>query len=126
MPAAVVWQRLQCDHAQWSQFAANWEELRPDRYAAESGTRRLRRYGRFILARDGARSLPPHAPFRQPTNTNRLFPDAGRDFEPLTGAFVADPILDALLTLLSEIAAGIEDVPQWNVHVHPFRSGGLS
>jgi hypothetical protein len=124
IPAAVVWQRLHSDHAQWARLAAHWEELRPDKYAAESGTHRMRRYGRFVLARDGARRLLPHAAFRQPTNTNRLFPDAGRDLDPLTDAFVADPILDALLPLLSGIAAGIEDAPQWTVHVHLFRVVG--
>ncbi|MDQ4105077.1 MAG: 2OG-Fe dioxygenase family protein [Actinomycetota bacterium] len=124
IPAAVLWQRLHLDHAQWARFAAHWEDLRPDKYAAESGTHRLRRYGRFVLVRDGARRLLPHAAFRQPTNTNRLFPDAGRDFSPLTDAFVADPLLDALLPLLSGIAAGIEDTPRWLVHVHPFRVVG--
>jgi hypothetical protein len=124
IPAAVVWQRLQSDHPQWAQFAAHWEDLRPDKYAAESGTRRMRRYGRFILARDGTRRLLQHAAFRQPTNTNRLFRDAGRDFDPLTDAFVADPVLDALLLLLSEIAAELENAHQWNVHVHPFRVVG--
>jgi hypothetical protein len=121
IPAAAVWQRLQPDHARWARFAAHWEALSPDKYAAEYGTRRMRRYGRFILARDGTRQLLPHAEFRQPTNTNRLFPDAGRNFEPLTDAFVAEPVLDAVLPLLGEIAAGIEDAPRWTVHVHPFR-----
>ncbi|MBV8994498.1 MAG: 2OG-Fe dioxygenase family protein [Pseudonocardiales bacterium] len=121
IPATTVWQRLQSDHARWARFAAHWQDLRPDKYAAEYGTRRMRRYGQFILAGDGTRRLLPHAEFRQPTNTNRLFPDAGRDFDPLTDAFVADPVLDALLPLLSEIAAVIEDAPRWTVHVHPFR-----
>jgi len=39
----------------------------------------------------------------------------------LTNAFVADPVLHALVPLLGEIAAEIEDAPQWTVHVHPFR-----
>lgn len=124
IPAAVVWQRLQCDHAQWARFAAHWEDLRPDPYATESGTLRMRRYGRFVLARDGAWHLLPHAAFRQPTNTNQLFPDMGRSFDPLTDAFVADPVLGALLALLSEIAAEIEEPPTWSAHVHPFRVVG--
>lgn len=124
MPAAVVWQRLQADHARWARFAAHWEDLGPDKYAAEAGTRRMRRYGRFVLARDGTRCLQPHAEFEQPTNTNRLFPVAGRDFDPLTDAFVADPVLDGLLPLLSEIAATLEEATQWSVHVHPFRVVG--
>jgi hypothetical protein len=124
MPAAAVRQRLQADHARWAGFAAHWDDLRPDRYAAESGTRRLRRYGRFILAGDGSRRLLPHAGFRQPTNTNRLFPNTARAFAHLTDAFVADPVLNTLLPLLSEISAGIEEASQWTVHVHPFRVEG--
>lgn len=124
IPAAVVWTRLQLDDARWARFAAHWEDLKPDPYAAEYGTRRMRRYGRFLLARDGARHLMPHEAFRQPTNTNRLFPDGGREFDPLTDAFVADPVLDALLSLLSEIAAEIEGAARWSVHVHPFRVVG--
>lgn len=124
LAAPAVRRRLQADDARWARFAAHWEDLRPDPYAAEAGTRRLRRYGRFDLDRDGARRLLPHGEFRQPADTNRLFPVAGRNFEPLTGAFVADPVLDALLGLLGEIAAGIEDAPRWLVHVHPFRVVG--
>ncbi len=126
LPAPMVRRRLQADDERWSRFAAHWESLRPDEYAAASGTRRLRRYGRFDLGGDGARRLLPHTEFRQPTNTNRLFPVAGRDFEPLTGAFVADPVLDGLLLLLAEIAAGIEKAPRWTVHVHPFRVVGAA
>lgn len=124
IPATVVWTRLRLDDARWARFAAHWEDLKPDPYAAEFGTRRMRRYGRFLLARDGARLLLPHEAFRQPTNTNRLFPDASRDFDPLTEAFVADPVLDALLSLLSEIATETEDTAHWSVHVHPFRVVG--
>jgi hypothetical protein len=121
VPAAVLRHHLRAHHSQWTRFAAHWEDLRLDQYAARSGTRRMRRYGRFLLARDGTRHLQPHATFRQPASTNRLFPNAGRDFEPLTDAFVADLVLDALLSLLSQIAAGIEDAPRWLAHVHPFR-----
>jgi len=121
LPATVVRRRLRADHPRWARFAAHWEDLGPDTYAAESGTLRMRRYGRFDLARDGTRSLLSHSEFRQPTDTNRLFPVAGRDFEPLTEPFLADPVLDAVLRLLGEIAAGIEDAPRWCVHVHPFR-----
>jgi hypothetical protein len=124
LPAAVVRQRLQADHARWAGFAAHWEDLRPDTYAAESGTRRLRRYGRFVLTADGSRRLLPHGGFRQPTNTNRLFPNTARDFARLTDAFVADPVLNTLLPLLRKISAGIEKASEWMVHVHPIRVEG--
>ena len=124
LAGATVRRLLGADDARWARFAGHWEDLCPDRYAAGSGTRRLRRYGRFVVERDGSRHLRPHAEFRQPVDTNRLFPDAGREFEPLTEAFVADPVLDGLLPLLADLAAALEDAPRWDVHVHPFRVVG--
>jgi hypothetical protein len=116
-----VMRRIGVDRARWARFAAHWDDLAPDPYAARSGTRRLRRYGRFAVTPDGRRELTPHGEFRQPTDTNRLFPDEGRDFEPLTGAFLADPVLDGVVELLGELAAELDDPPRWDVHVHPFR-----
>jgi hypothetical protein len=124
VPADLARKRLHADDGRWARFAAHWEDLRPDKYAAESGTRRNRRYGRFLLPNDEAPCPLPHTEFRQPTNTNRLFPDTAREFAPLTDAFVADPVLRALLSLLSAISAAIEAARQWTVHVHPFRVEG--
>lgn len=121
LSAALLWPHLQLDETRWARFAAHWEDLGPDRYAADAGTHRLRRYGQLFLDGDGSRSLLAHDAFRQPTNTNRLFPAAGRDFEPLTDAFLADPVLDGMLLLLSDVASSIAEAPRWRVHVHPFR-----
>lgn len=126
LSAAAVRERLRLDAARWAGFAAHWKELRPDRYAAEAGTRRLRRYGRFVLHRDGAPRALPHTGFRQPADTNRLFPDGERDFEPLTDDLATDPVLRDHLLLLGEIARGLDDAPRWLVHVHPFRVLGAA
>lgn len=124
LAAAAVHRLLGADETAWERFAGHWADLRPDRYAAASGTRRLRRYGRFLLDRSGDRRPLPHAEFRQPVDTNRLFPDAARDFAPLTAAFIAEPVFDMLLPLLATIAGAVEDAPRWLVHVHPFRVVG--
>ncbi len=42
--------RLSVDASTWTRFAAQWDDLAPDRYAAELGTRRLRRYGYFLFS----------------------------------------------------------------------------
>jgi len=126
LAASQVWRLLGLDQRRWGRFAAHWEDLRPDRYAAASGTVRLRRYGRFALHRNGTVRRLAHSSFRQPVGTNRLFPDDGREFESLTGAFVADPVIPALLRLLGQIAREIEDAEEWLVHVHPFRVIGSS
>jgi hypothetical protein len=121
LAASRTWRRLGLDEQRWRRFAAHWDDLCPDRFAAGSGTSRFRRYGRFVLRRDATWHPLPHTEFRQPVGTNRLFPDVGRDFESLTAQFVADPVFAGLLRLLGEVAAGMQDAPEWLVHVHPFR-----
>ncbi|MGW7054267.1 2OG-Fe dioxygenase family protein [Streptomyces sp. NPDC054887] len=110
------------DRRAWDRFAAHWEDLSPDRYAAESGTCRLRRYGHFSLAAaTGELTLLPHIPFVQPRDTNPLFVQVDRHFDPLTDAFAADPVLRALIRLLGELADGLARAAEWSVNVHPFR-----
>ncbi|MDT0442254.1 2OG-Fe dioxygenase family protein [Streptomyces johnsoniae] len=121
MPPAAVSAALGAGPADWDRFAAHWEELGRDRYAAEGGTCRLRRYGDFTLTGEGELSAEPHVAFVQPKDTNPLFVDRDRHFEPLTDAFVADPLLRSLLALLSDVAAGLTDTSEWRVKVHPFR-----
>ncbi|MEV6654538.1 2OG-Fe dioxygenase family protein [Streptomyces sp. NPDC051219] len=113
----------------WADFSSHWEELSPDRYAAESGTCRLRRYGQFSLSTaTGELSLLPHIPFVQPEHTNPLYEHVDRHFDPLSGAFAADPVLHRLLGLLGAFADALGEKDRWNVKVHPFRvvatSGG--
>ena len=39
---------------EWARFASHWDELAPDSYAAELGTRRLRRYGSAVQPRSAS------------------------------------------------------------------------
>ncbi|GAA1503291.1 2OG-Fe dioxygenase family protein [Streptomyces albidochromogenes] len=110
------------DSGAWDRFRAHWENLSPDRYAAESGTCRLRRFGQFSLAAETGELTPlPHVPFVQPQDTNPLYVQVDRHFDPLTDAFAADPVLVAVVRLLGELAGGLERAARWNVKVHPFR-----
>ena len=60
MPSADVNRCLRADAQVWSRFSAHWDDLVRDRYAAELGTQRLRRYGWFSLRRsDGVVSAMP-------------------------------------------------------------------
>ncbi|WP_078606963.1 2OG-Fe dioxygenase family protein [Streptomyces flavidovirens] len=110
------------DRQAWDRFCAHWDDLSPDTYAAEGGTCRLRRFGHFSLpAARGEPSLLPHVPFVQPKDTNPLYVQVDRHFDPLTEAFVADPVLLSLLRLLGDLAGGLEQPAEWSVMVHPFR-----
>lgn len=120
MPPADVARSLGVDKDVWSRFAAHWEELAPDPYAAELGIRRLRRYGHYTLA-DGVATPMPTGAFVQPQDSNPLYVERDRHFEPLTEAFAADPLLERLLGLLGRFATALDDVAEWTVKVHPFR-----
>ncbi|WP_236239505.1 2OG-Fe dioxygenase family protein [Streptomyces sp. CC228A] len=122
MPPADVLAYTRADSRGWDGFAAHWDELRPDPYAAEGGTRRLRRYGRFSLEPGTGELVPrPHDGFLQPERSNALYADTDRHFAPLTGDFTADPVFRAVVRLLDEVAGCLDGPAEWTVHVHPFR-----
>jgi hypothetical protein len=122
MPPAELNSCLRADDDAWTRFGSHWEELAPDSYAAELGTRRLRRYGHFRFSTaDGVASPMPHRAFVQPEDSNPLYVSRDRYFEPLTDAFAKDPLLHRLLTLMSRLAAALDDVKEWNAKVTPFR-----
>lgn len=121
LPAVEVKRSLGAGREDWKRFARHWERLAPDAYAAELGVRRLRRYGQYSF-RDGAlRPIPEHT-FVQPEDSNPLYVGRQREFEPLTAAFAGDPLLYKVIGLLSRVASALDDVVNWNVKVHPFRT----
>ncbi len=105
------------------QFKNCWDKLARDRYMADGGTYRYRRYGQFSkLAHSGEIVMMAHEPYAQPAYINPLNGGIERHFEPLTDRFATSPILEKLLNLLSEIYDGAEGAPRsWNIHVHPYR-----
>lgn len=111
---------LDTDQDVWARFGRHWDELAPDPYAAELGIQRLRRYGHYMVS-DGVATLVSNDAFVQPEDSNPLYIDRDRHFEPLTDAFAGEPVLAALLTLLCRFADALDDVAQWTVKVHPFR-----
>jgi len=113
---------LGIDDSAWQEFAAHWEDLAPDLYAAELGTRRLRRYGHFVFSpADGAFEPTTHDAFIQPEDSNPLYVGTDRHFEPLTDAFAKDPLLQRILTMLGGLATALAEAPEWDVKVTPFR-----
>jgi hypothetical protein len=113
---------LGIDDSAWPQFAAHWQDLAPDRYAAELGTQRLRRYGHFVFSpADDAFESTTHTAFIQPQDSNPLYVGTDRHFEPLTDAFAKDPLLQRILRLLGRLATALDDAAEWDAKVTPFR-----
>lgn len=111
---------LGVDAEEWARFGTHWDELVRDPYAAELGMTRLRRYGRYTVSNGVATPMSTGA-FVQPQDSNPLYIDRDRHFEPLTDAFAGDPLLAKLIRLLDGFAEVLDDVAQWTVKVHPFR-----
>ncbi|WP_083087887.1 2OG-Fe dioxygenase family protein [Mycobacterium noviomagense] len=120
MPPSDLTSILGVDDDVWSRFSAYWEDLAPDRYAAELGLRRLRRYGRYRFT-DGVATPMSNGAFVQPQDSNPLYIDRDRHFEPLTDAFMSDPLVSRLLRLLGRFATALDDAAEWVAKVHPFR-----
>ena len=122
MSAADLWRSIGADADAWVRFSAHWEELAPDPYAAEQGVHRLRRYGQFrYRAADGALAPTAHREFVQPDDSNALYLARDRHFEPLTAAFLEDPLFERTVKLVGRIAPVLDEAPEWTVWVHPFR-----
>ncbi|WP_333014184.1 2OG-Fe dioxygenase family protein [Vibrio vulnificus] len=104
-------------------FKNCWNQLERDRYMADGGKYRYRRYGQFTkLARSKEIVMMPHEPYVQPSYINTLNGDIERHFEPLTDRFVTSPVLEKLLKMMSEIYDDVEGEPQnWNIRLHPYR-----
>jgi hypothetical protein len=120
LPSFDVTRCLGVGREEWTRFARHWRRLAPDPYAAELGVQRLRRYGQYSF-RDGVLRPMPRLAFVQPEDSNPLYIGKDRDFEPLTDAFAADPLLHKVIGLLARVASALDDVADWNVKVHPFR-----
>ncbi|NWF30205.1 2OG-Fe dioxygenase family protein [Streptomyces sp. PKU-EA00015] len=109
--------------ADWARFAENWEVLRRDPYMADGGTYRYRRYGQFELDMEtGDLTQLPHGPYRQEADVNKLHGGVDRVYEPLTEAFVGDPVLRDVLVGLAEIFTGVDGTKKWNIKVTPIRT----
>jgi hypothetical protein len=122
MPAAVTTQCLGVQENAWDCFHTHWDRLSTDIYAADRGVCRLRRYGQFALTRAAEQiNLLPQVSFVQPDDSNPLYVNVERTFEPLSDSFMADPVFRAVLRMLGRLATALDDPPLWKAHVHPFR-----
>ncbi|MFF8902875.1 2OG-Fe dioxygenase family protein [Streptomyces lydicus] len=107
---------------EWARFAAHWQDLAQDRYAAERGTCRLRRYGQFTLTpATGSLAQLPDTPFVQPDGATPSTRTPTGTSPPLTDAFVADPLLHSIVALLGHVAGALDSAACWIAKVHPFR-----
>jgi hypothetical protein len=99
----------------WGEFVDGWNRLPVDRYMADGGTYRLRRFSEFYCdSETGEVTRRPHRTFSQPRDVNYLNGGVERLFEPLQPATAASPVLRRILTWCVRGFAGIHGSGVWH------------
>ena len=110
--------------ADWEGFAASWEKLGPDRYMADGGRYRSRRFAAFAVA-GGSVARKPHQPHYQSRDYNALNGGIERWFDPVTDAIAAHPATQTILRATDALFTGLTPPEQrpraWHVEMHQFR-----
>lgn len=108
----------------WDGFAASWNDLGVDRYMADGGRYRRRRYATFSIA-DGKITRKQHQPHYQSRDYNLLNGGVERWFSPIEETIGAHPTLQAILSMSADMASSLTPTPQqpyrWHTEVHQFR-----
>lgn len=109
---------------EWPRFAASWDDLGVDRYMADGGRYRRRRYAAFAV---GAHQVvrKPHQPHYQSRDYNPLNGGIERWFEPIREEIADHPAMHAALRLGWSIFDPLTPPERrpaaWHVEVHQFR-----
>ena len=110
--------------AGWSEFSESWNDLPEDRYMADGGRYRRRRFAVFDAV-GGTISRAPYQPHFQARTYNRLNGGVARWFEPVSDAVASHPITShiiggAVLIFEAFFAKGAHPL-SWHVELHQFR-----
>jgi hypothetical protein len=108
--------------ADWSAFAASWDDLAVDCYLLDRGRYRRRRHAVFSAGREGAIVRAPHQPHYQNRAYNPLQGGIERWFEPIDATIGAGESLAAILEFCrAHFSALAQDVRRWHIETHQFR-----
>ncbi|GAN60883.1 hypothetical protein ACI01nite_12210 [Acetobacter cibinongensis] len=108
----------------WDEFAESWNHLGVDRFMADGGRYRRRRYATFSLT-DQQVTRKPHQPHYQSRDYNTLNGGIERWFKPVAPDIGAHPALLAVLRLMNRMATDLTPEAQrpqaWHAEIHQFR-----
>lgn len=108
--------------ADWASFAASWQRLDPDRWMADGGAYRRRRFATFTV-RGGTVARKPHQAHFQSSRYNHLNGGVDRWFSPVETAIGDHPVTQALLTVgtaMANLLTG-DQHSGWHAEMHQFR-----
>ena len=106
----------------WALFADSWNDMPLDRYMADGGRYRRRRYA-TLSATDvpGSIRLEPHQPHYQSLDYNRLNGGIAREFEPIADNIVRSRTMCAVLDFAHRLFGKLQPTPVWHIELHQFR-----
>jgi hypothetical protein len=108
----------------WQGFAASWDDLGLDRFMADGGRYRRRRFAAFTV-KDGTIRRKPHQPHYQSRDYNSLNGGIARWFDPVTEAIGSHPATTSVLKVCDRLFTSLTppDVrpERWHVEMHQFR-----
>jgi hypothetical protein len=108
----------------WNSFAESWNDLGVDRYMADGGRYRKRRYATFSVGA-GRIERKPHQPHYQSRDYNPLNGGIERWFAPIQDEIGAHPVLQAILAacdaLFTPLTPPDARPPAWHAEAHQFR-----
>ena len=110
--------------AAWDGFAASWDDLGLDRYMADGGRYRRRRFATYAVG-NGTVRRKPHQPHYQSRDYNPLNGGVARWFEPATEAIGAHPATQAIIRTCDRLFTALTPPgtrpDTWHVEMHQFR-----
>jgi hypothetical protein len=106
----------------WAAFSESWNDLELDRYLAEGGRCRKRRFAVYTIGSDGSIERRPHQPHFQHREYNALFGGLERWFAPIDAASGAGPTMRAVLGFCARTFGALAPFgARWHVEAHQFR-----
>ena len=110
--------------ADWEGYARSWDDLGPDRFMADGGTYRKRRFACFSATASGLAAKPPQPHFQTREN-NPLNGGVARTFDPVRPDIALHPTNRAVLAACQRLFAAATPAARrpaaWHVEMHQFR-----
>ena len=110
--------------ADWNGYARSWDDLAPDRFMADGGRYRRRRFSCFSVSAGGLALKPPQPHF-QPRDNNPLNGGVARVIAPVRDDIAVHPANRAVLSACRDAFGRATPAPRrparWHAEMHQFR-----
>ncbi|HLJ04926.1 MAG TPA: 2OG-Fe dioxygenase family protein [Acetobacteraceae bacterium] len=107
--------------ADWTEFAASWDDLGLDTYMADGGRYRKRRHAAFGTRANEPILRKPNQPHYQSRDYNPLNGGIARWFDAVLPEIAAGPSMTAILATCRTVFEQLSSTRDWHIEVHQFR-----